>query len=196
MAPLRIQNPVASSTDPLLGTPAPPLTPIPPVLMAVTFTKEHPTERCGLGLGQTSSGRIIITSVRQGGAAEYTSLQKGMELTKINGTCLEGKTWQDARDLLTNAVGSVTLHVVLPVIKKSNQETSTVHPTKLRMGGTGRYQHLTYEQMCQRHFYVVERMIRYGKNEHWRPNDPAEQKFTQWIQTTPEGKNLYWQYKE
>ena len=206
MAPLRLENPPSSTTttaaapavdvDPLLGTPAPALFPIPPVLMAVTFTKERQTDKAGLGLGQTDGGRIMITSVREGGAAEYTSLQKGMEITTINGTSLRGKSWQDARDLVTNAVGTVTLHVVLPVVQSQQPRQRTNTAIHTQIGGTGRYQNLTYQQMCQDHFYIVERMIRYGKNEHWQPNDSADQRFTQWLQTTPEGKNLYWQYKE
>jgi len=112
---------------PAPGTLAPPL---PPVFMSVSFYKETASEKCGIGIGvRESDGSVVVTFLREG-AAEYTSLRRGHKIVSINGKPI--KSSAEAVKILTKAVGTVTVVIVLPVVtRKTTTPVLTPAATKI-----------------------------------------------------------------
>lgn len=90
--------------------PVPPTTSSDPNTVTVTLTKDSPDTKVGIGLGKSASnGEVVITSIKEGGLAEGTALEKDMQIKNINGVDITGKTPQDAVALMKEAQGSVTI---------------------------------------------------------------------------------------
>ena len=72
--------------------------------------KETKDTRCGIGMSNTKNGMLVISRIEEDGLFANTNLKVGMKVNYINGECMQGRTCQEAAQLIREKEGQVTIN--------------------------------------------------------------------------------------